>query len=51
LGLNYQGGLNLPAGGLPVPRQQYGDALGGMIGNACENVGEPGARIDVVELG
>ena len=26
-------------GGLPVPEQQLGDALGGMIGDGGENVG------------
>ena len=37
----------------PIPAgrgQQLGDALGGMIGDASEDIGEPGARIDSVEL-
>src|SRR5882757_4872668 len=36
---------------LPVPRQQLGDASGRMILQARQQVGEPGLRIDVVELG
>lgn len=40
--------------GLPlsrvVPRRQLVGALLGMVGDAAECVGEPGARIDVVEL-
>ena len=30
---------SLDLGDLPVPEQQHGDALGGMIGDAGENVG------------
>ena len=44
------GGLSRCGDGAPVPGQQLGDALGGVIGDASEDVGEPGARIDVVEL-
>jgi hypothetical protein len=35
----------------PVPRQQLVDALGGMIRQACEHVGEPCLLVDVVDLG
>jgi hypothetical protein len=35
----------------PVPGQQLGDALGRMILQARQHVGQPGLRIDVVELG
>jgi hypothetical protein len=34
----------------PVPGQQLANPLGGMIGQPCKNVGEPSARIDVVEF-
>jgi hypothetical protein len=33
-----------------MPGQELVDALGRMGGEAREHVGEPGARIDVVEL-
>jgi hypothetical protein len=36
---------------VPIPGQELVNALGGMIGQAREDVGEPGLRIDVVELG
>ena len=36
--------------GLPVPWQQFIDPLGRMIGKFREDIGEPGLRIDVVEL-
>jgi hypothetical protein len=32
----------------PMPGQQLVQLRGGMIGNARQHVGEPGARIDVV---
>jgi hypothetical protein len=35
----------------PIPRQQIADALGGVIRQTCEAIGEPSVRIDVVELG
>jgi len=35
----------------PVPRQQLVEPAGGVIGNAAQHVGEPGLRIDIVELG
>ena len=35
----------------PVPGQEFVDALGWVIRQAGEHVGEPGLRIDVVELG
>jgi hypothetical protein len=34
-----------------VPRQQLVEPRVGMIMDACQDVGEPGARIDVVQLG
>ena len=34
----------------PVPGQQLGDALHRVIGDAGEDIGEPGAGIDVVEF-
>ena len=38
----------LPA---PIPGQQLVNALGGVIRQAGEHVGEPGLRVDIVELG
>ena len=35
----------------PIPGQQVGDLLGGMIGQSGQDIGEPGLRVDVVELG
>jgi len=35
---------------LPIPGQQLLDPLGGMIWQTREHVGEPGLRIDIVEL-
>ena len=35
----------------PVPRQELVDPPGGVIGQARQHVGEPGLRVDVVELG
>ena len=35
----------------PVPREKLVEALGGMILQARQDVGEPGLRIDIVELG
>src|SRR5580704_8992780 len=36
---------------LPIPRQKL-DQLGGwVIGDAAQHVGEPGLRVDVIELG
>ena len=35
----------------PIPWQQFVESLNGMLGNARQNVGEPGLRIDVVHLG
>jgi hypothetical protein len=37
-------------GGFPVPGQQLVDPLGRMIGQARERLGEPGLRIDAVQL-
>src|SRR5208282_1113182 len=36
---------------VPVPGQQLVQPPGGMIGNAAQHVGEPGLRINTVELG
>jgi len=38
------------AAGLPGPRQQFVDALGRMVREPDRHVGQPGLRIDVVEL-
>jgi hypothetical protein len=35
----------------PLPWQELVDPLGGMIGQVGEHVGEPGLRVDIVELG
>ena len=42
---------DLRAGPTPIPRQQFVEFLDGMFGNAGQDVGEPGLRIDVVHLG
>jgi hypothetical protein len=34
-----------------LPWQQLGDAPHRMIGKVGENIGEPGLRVDAVELG
>ena len=45
------GGLiNVPDGGAPIPWQEFVEPLDGMLGDAVQNVGEPGLRIDVVHL-
>ncbi len=36
--------------GLPIPREQIGDFVGGVIWKLRQYVGEPGLRIDVVHL-
>ena len=36
--------------GHPVPRQQFVDPLGRMIGQSGEDAGEPGLRVDIVEF-
>ena len=36
---------------MPVPGQEFVNALGGVIRQAGEHVGKPGLRIDIVELG
>ena len=36
---------------VPVPGEQLVEAAGGVVGNAPRHVGEPGLRIDIVELG
>ena len=35
----------------PVPGQEFADPLGGMIGQPRQHIGEPGLRIDAVQLG
>jgi hypothetical protein len=35
---------------MPVPRQQVADAFCRVIKHSCQDIGEPGLRIDVVEL-
>ena len=45
------GGLDLGFGGVPVPRQQLRQPRGWYVGDAGDDVGEPGLRVDVVELG
>jgi hypothetical protein len=35
----------------PVPRQEFVNALGGVIRQAGQHVGKPSLAIDVVELG
>jgi hypothetical protein len=35
----------------PIPGQELVDALGGMVGQARQHIGEPSLRIDIVELG
>ena len=35
----------------PIPGQQVGDPLGGMIGQSRQDIDEPGLRVDVIELG
>src|SRR5215475_1547267 len=42
------GGLGDGARGLPVPRQEFIDAVSRMTGDALEDVGEPGLRVDFV---
>lgn len=36
---------------MPVPRQQVADPFRRIIQHACQDIGEPGLRIDVVEFG
>src|SRR5258708_18468362 len=44
-------GLGLDAYWLPVPRQEFVEAAGGMtVGHALQDVSEPGKGLDVVEL-
>jgi hypothetical protein len=46
------GGLiNGPDGGAPIPWQRVVEPLDRMLGDARENVGEPGLGIDVIHLG
>ena len=45
------GGLiNIPDAGAPF-RQQFVEPLDGMLGDASENVGVPGLRINIVYFG
>lgn len=34
----------------PVPGQQFVDAAGGVVGDAGQNIGQPGLRIGVVQF-
>lgn len=34
---------------MPVPRQELVEPVGGMRGDADEDIGEPGLRVDVIE--
>src|SRR5882757_8582337 len=46
------GGLTGLRGGLTrIPGQQYVQVLNGMLGDAPQNVGEPGLRINIVHFG
>ena len=45
------GGGVLGRRGVPVPGEQLVQAAGVVVGNAPQHVGEPGLRIEVVELG
>jgi hypothetical protein len=48
----WSGGLTcLRAGRLPIPRQQFVEFLGRMLGDAPKNVGQPGLRINIVHVG
>jgi hypothetical protein len=42
--------VSLPVTAVPIPWQQFVEPLRGMLGDAGEHVGEPGQRIDVIEL-
>ena len=42
---------DMRAGSTPIPRQQFVEFLDGMFGDAGQDVGKPGVRIDVVHLG
>src|SRR5690606_25630532 len=35
----------------PVPWQEFGESGLRHVGDACEDVGKPGLRVDIVELG
>jgi hypothetical protein len=35
----------------PIPGQEFVDALCGVVWQSSEDIGEPGARVDAVELG
>ena len=36
---------------MPIPRQQLIDPVGRMPGDAGQDVGQPGLRIDIVQFG
>ena len=42
--------IGLAITGAPIPWQQLVEPLRGILGDAGEHVGEPGQRIDVIEL-
>ena len=37
--------------GRPVPGQQVVELVAGVIGDTGQDIGQPGLRIDIVELG
>src|SRR5208282_1426163 len=43
-------GSGRESAGLPIPGQQLVDPVDRMVGQPCEHLGEPGARVDVIEL-
>src|SRR4051794_29527332 len=41
----------LDLSGFPVPRQEFVQALGWVVGQSLQHVGQPGVRVDLIELG
>src|SRR3954451_12190931 len=41
----------LDLSGFPVPRQEFVEALGWVIGQPLQNISQPGVRVDVIEFG
>ncbi len=37
-------------GCLPIPREQVGDSVDGVIWKPCQHVSEPGLRIEIIQL-
>ncbi len=48
--MGYAASVSMALGFLPVPGEELVEALGRMLGDAGEHVGEPGLGIDVVHL-